>query len=217
MGLRPAIRLAFAAAALVSLGSLQPGAAYAQLFGGTQEKKPKMTDAEAQDAVDLFSRLCFSTRGDRARTASIIETGGSAVEPLDDKLLPTLHGGKPGGVGWKIRMPLGEDLVVDFPPDGTCIVRAPKVDADALEADLAELLDQISASGAFKVRYQGDETKTVDNMKYRFSTYTVGLPDTGNRAIVLMAATDSKEVLLQGSLSFKIEAAKPQGSQPGDQ
>jgi hypothetical protein len=176
---------------------------------GLFETKTVKVDPEARDAVDLFSRVCLSTRGDRAQATAIMDTGGSAVEPLDAKLLPQLQGGKPGGVGWKIRMPSGEQLLIDFAPDGACMVRAPRVQAQALEARLDELLDQVSASGRFKVHPRGGEVKTIDKLKYRFISYSMGLPDTGNTADILAATTDAKDVLIQGTLSFRVESAKP--------
>jgi hypothetical protein len=166
--------------------------------------RPSTTDVEAHDATELFSHLCVTTRGDRARAMQIIGDGDSAIEKLDDKALLELQGGKPGGVGWTIRMPLGEKLLVEFTPRGTCIVRAPRVNPASLEMALLNLLDEISASGQFKVRRLDDDTKTINKMKYHFVTYGVRLPDTGETAEIGVATTDAKSGVIQGTLTYEV-------------
>jgi len=161
-------------------------------------------DAEARDATELFSHLCVTTRGDRTRAAQIIGDGDTAIERLDDKTILELQGGKPGGIGWVIRMPLGEKLLFEFSPRGTCIVRAPRIDAESLEMGLRNLLDEVAASGQFKVRRLDDDTKTIGKMKYHFITYGVRLPDTGETAEVGVATTDAKGGAIQGTLTYEV-------------
>ncbi len=191
---------------------------------------PRGTDPEAHDAIDLFARLCVSTRGDRARGVSIIGEGDSAIEKMDDPLLRGLEGGASGGIGWIVRMPLGDKILLEFPPDGSCIVRAPRVNNAQLEFALRNLLDQYSASGQFLVHRAGDGTKTIkvaprradgeagaageqdktaEKVKYHIVSYNMILPDTGRTADLMVATTDSGNVSIQGVLSFQIAAPKP--------
>lgn len=191
---------------------------------------PKGTDPEAHDAIDLFARLCVSTRGDRARGVSIIGEGDSAIEKMDDPLLRGLEGGASGGIGWIVRMPLGDKILLEFTPDGSCIVRAPRVNSAQLEFALRNLLDQYSASGQFQVHRAGDGTKTVkvtprrpdgeagavgeqdkvmDKVKYHIVSYNMTLPDIGRMADLAVATTDSEIVSIQGVLSFQITTPKP--------
>ena len=139
----------------------------------------------------MFSRLCLSTRGDRARAVAIIGNNDNGVEKIDDNSLQQLQGG-PGGIGWIVRMPLGERILAEFQPDGACVVRAPQVKSFAIENGLGNLLDQISASGQFKVRRLSAKEKTIEKSKYRFTTYAVQLPDGGGTAEVGVATTDAK-------------------------
>ena len=191
---------------------------------------PKGTDPEAHDAIDLFARLCVSTRGDRARGVAIIGDGDSAIEKMDDPLLRGLEGGAPGGVGWIVRMPLGDKILLEFPSDGSCIVRAPRVNTAQLEFGLRNLLDQYSASGQFLIHRAGDGTKmvklaprhpegqagaaaepekAVEKVKYHIVSYDMTLPDTGRTADLMVATTESGNVSIQGVLSFQIAAPKP--------
>src|SRR5579859_974713 len=117
-----------------------------------QSASPRTIDPEAYDAIDLYSRLCVSTRGDRTRAQTIVGEGDSAIETMDAPLLRGLENGKSGGVGWIIRMPLGDRIILEFPPDGTCIVRAPRVKSSEMENAFRNLLDQFAASGQFTVR-----------------------------------------------------------------
>ncbi len=190
---------------------------------------PKGIDPEAHDAIDLFARLCVSTRGDRARGVAIIGEGDSAIEKMDDPLLRGLEGAS-GGVGWIVRMPLGDKILLEFPSDGSCIVRAPRVNTAQLEFALRNLLDQYSASGQFLVHRAGDGTKTVklaprhpdgqsgsaaepektaEKVKYHIVSYDMTLPDTGRTADLMVATTESGNVSIQGVLSFQIAAPKP--------
>ncbi len=191
---------------------------------------PKGTDPEAHDAIDLFARLCVSTRGDRARGISIIGEGDSAIEKMDDPLLRGLEGGASGGVGWIVRMPLGDKILLEFTPDGSCVVRAPRVNNAQLEFALRNLLDQYSASGQFLVHRAGDGTKTIkvaprrsdgeagsageqdktaEKVKYHIVSYNMTLPDIGKTADLMVATTDSGNVSIQGVLSFQITTPKP--------
>ena len=165
-------------------------------------------DVEAYDAAQLFSRLCVSTRGDRGRAAQILGGDDSAVEKLDEKMLLQLQGGKTGGVGWMIRMPLGEKLIFDFTAGGTCLVRAPRVSGPSLEERLDNLVDEIGASGQFKIRRLGDDTKTINKQKYHFVSYSVRLPDTGETVELGVATTDAKDAFIQGTLTFQLGAGK---------
>lgn len=177
------------------------------VFGETERPLP-MSDVEAHDATELFSRLCVSTHGDRGQAIRILGDDDSAVEKLDGKLLRQLQGGKDGGVGWTIRMPLGEKLIFEFTPSGTCIVRAPRVDPASLEEGFTNLLDQIAGSGRFKIHREGDDTKVIDKLKYHFITYSVRLPDTGQTAEIGVATTDAKDVVIQGTLTYAVQAGK---------
>ncbi len=192
---------------------------------------PKGLDPEAHDAIELFSRLCVSTRGDRARVAGIVGEGDTAIEPMDEPLLRGLENGKSGGIGWIIRMPLGEKLLVDLPASGSCLVRAPRVEPAVLEAAFRSLLDQYTASGQFAVRREGDQTKIMDpagkpandqaqtahdgrgpgldtRLKYHFVVYSMHMPDGDQSAELGLATTDSKSVSIQATLSFVFPAPR---------
>jgi hypothetical protein len=193
--------------------------------GGAMNDSPgqRGLGPEEHDAIDLFSRLCVSTRGDRAAATAIIGDGDSAVEKMDAPVLRGLENGASGGVGWIIRMPLGEKLLTEFPPGGACIVRAPRVNPAQLEGAFQNLLDQYGASGQFKVRRVGDQVKVIDadvrsadnqgktseKLKYHFVVYNMTLPDTGNVAELGVATTESRAVSIQATLSFEILPDKP--------
>ena len=168
--------------------------------------RPTFTDPEAHDAVELFSRFCLSTRGNRARVVDIIGSGDPTVEKLDDKTILQLQNGKPGGIGWTLRMPLGEKLVLEFAGSGTCIVRAPRVEGLSLERGLDNLLTEIAASDRFKIHRTGEDTKTIAKRKYHVVTYSMRLPDTGQTAEIGIATTDSKDGVIQGSLTYAMAA-----------
>jgi hypothetical protein len=177
---------------------------------------------EEHDAIDLYSRLCVSTRGDRARGTAIIGTDESAVEKMDAPLLRRLENGASGGVGWIIRMPLGEKLLTDFALSGACIVRAPKADPAQMEGAFQNLLNQYSANDQFKVRRVGDQVKTVDpdsrppgnstktndKLKFHLLTYNMILPDTGDTAELRLVTTDAKSGSIQATLSFEVLPGK---------
>ena len=188
---------------------------------------PRGSDPEASDAVGLYSRLCVSIRGDRQKAIGIVGEGDTAIQKLEPAELRGLENGESGGIGWIIRMPLGEKLLLEYPPDGSCIVRAPRIKAGELEADFRNLLDQYSASGQFEIRRLADQTKVIeppksargddqpeedhrhtDNKpKYHLLAYAMSLPDTGNSAELLVATTDSATVSIQGVLTFSIRPA----------
>ena len=159
--------------------------------------EPMRTDPESHDALELFSRLCIATRGDRARTTAIIGEDDGTVERLSDE-----HLQGPNGAGWIIRMPLGDKLLVEFLASGACVVRAPRVDSDTLEFGLKTLLESVASSGQFKVRPEGEDTKTIDKVKFHFVTYGLRLPDTGAIVEVGVATTDERKVSIQGTLSY---------------
>jgi hypothetical protein len=179
-----------------------PASGQAQSFG-----QPAIMDPVSHDSIELFSRLCLSTRGDRARATAIVGNNDSNVEKLDDASLLQLEG-KPGGVGWVIRMPLGEKILVEFQPDGACVVRAPQVKAFLIENALGNLLDQISASGQFKVKRLSDREKTIEKSKYHFIVYNVRLPDGGRIAEVGVATTEAKGAF-SATLNFLLLPEQP--------
>ena len=188
---------------------------------------PRSTDPEAYDAIDLYSRLCVSTRGDRDRAIGIVGDGDTAIEKMDAPLLRGMESGRSGGVGWIIRMPLGDKILLEFPPDGTCVVRAPRVNAREIETAFRNLLDQYSASGQFAVHRIADQTKTIessdkpkerhdepkdeqsgpdDKLKFHILAYSMVLPDSGKSAQLVLATTDSRSTSIQATISFAVPA-----------
>jgi hypothetical protein len=183
---------------------------------------PRTVDPEAYDAIDLYSRLCVSTRGDRARATAIVGDGDTAIEKMDAPLLRGMENGQSGGIGWIIRMPLGDRILLEFPPDGGCIVRAPRVRAAEMERTFRNLLDQFSASGQFTVRRVADQMQSVDapkqsdkdpdrktgeKMKFHILGYRMELPDSGKQAELVLAVTESPAANIQATLSFVIQPA----------
>lgn len=182
---------------------------------------PRTVDPEAYDAIDLYSRLCVSTRGDRARATSIVGEGDSAIEKMDAPLLRGMENGQSGGIGWIIRMPLGDRILLEFPPDGGCVVRAPRVRASEMESTFRNLLDQYSASGQFTVRRVADQMQSIDSparqpgkdagvrpsekMKFHILGYRMMLPDSGKQAELVLATTESPAANIQATLSFVIQ------------
>jgi len=181
---------------------------------------PRTVDPEAYDAIDLYSRLCVSTRGDRARATAIVGDGDTAIEKMDAPLLRGMENGQTGGIGWIIRMPLGDRILLEFPPDGGCIVRAPRVTAAQMESTFRNLLDQYSASGQFTVHRVADQMQSVDapkpsdkdtdrktgeKMKFHILGYRMELPDSGKQAELVLATTDSPAANIQATLSFVIQ------------
>jgi hypothetical protein len=191
---------------------------------------PRTTDPEAYDAIDLFSRLCVSTRGSRARAIGIVGDGDTAIEQMDAPTLRGLEGGRSDGIGWIISMPLGDKILLEFPPDGACIVRAPRVNAAQMETAFRNLLDQYSASGQFGVKRLADQNQTVDDpdrksekqeqhvtrdelskpdenkIKFHILAYTMTLPDADKTARLLLATTESRATSIQATLSFTLGA-----------
>jgi hypothetical protein len=196
-----------------------------------KSKSPRTSDPEAYDAIDLFSRLCVSTQGSRARAVGIVGDGDTAIEKMDPPLLRGLEGGQSGGIGWIIRMPLGDKILLEFPPDGSCIVRAPRVTAAQLESAFRNLLDQYSASGQFDIKREGEQTKALDapaakgadpdskpneerhrgddKPKMHLMIYSMKLPDADQTAQLVVATTDSKTVSIQGILSYAMLPQEP--------
>jgi hypothetical protein len=190
-----------------------------------QSASPRATDPEGRDAIELYSRLCVSTRGNREQATGIIGDADSAIEKLTEGQLRGLEGGKPGGVGWIIRMPLGDRIIIEFTGDGTCIVRAPRTVPSQIEAAFQDLLNQYSASSQFDVRRGGETTKAFDQpgkpetndagakderhaaagkLKVHFIFYTMHLPDTGRTAELGIATTDSREAQIQATMTYLI-------------
>jgi hypothetical protein len=186
-----------------------------------QSASPRTVDPEAYDAIDLYSRLCVSTRGDRVRATAIVGDGDTAIEKMDAPLLRGMENGQSGGVGWIIRMPLGDRILLEFPPDGGCIVRAPRVRASEMEKTFRNLLDQYSASGQFTVHRVADQTQSVDpptrpsgkdagakpgeKMKFHILGYRMILPDSGKQAELVLATTESAAANIQATLSYVIQ------------
>jgi hypothetical protein len=206
-----------------------------------QSSSPRTSDPEAYDAIDLFSRLCVSTRGDRTRAIAIVgDNNDGAIEKMDPPLLRGMENGQSGGVGWIIRMPLGDKLLLEFPPDGSCVVRAPRVDAGQLERSFHNLLDQYAGSGQFDIRREGEETRLVDppakkpgdatqpaagapkqewrvdsdKLKYHILAYSMKLPDLDRPAHLVLATTESEAVAIQGVLSYAILPETPRKNRP---
>jgi hypothetical protein len=189
-----------------------------------QSASPRTVDPEAYDAIDLYSRLCVSTRGDRTRATAIVGDGDTAIEKMDAPLLRGMENGKTGGIGWIIRMPLGDRILLEFPPDGGCIVRAPRVSMVEMEKTFRNLLDQYAASGQFTVHRVADQTQSVDSatrpsdkdagakpsekMKFHILGYRMVLPDSGKQAELVLATTESAAANIQATLSFVIQPDK---------
>jgi hypothetical protein len=184
-----------------------------------QSVSPRATDPAGRDAVELFSRLCVSTRGNREQAKGIIGEGDSAIERLTEPQLRGLENGQSGGIGWIVRMPLGDRIIVEFSGDGTCFVRAPRANPGQIEAGFQDLLEQYAASGQFDVRHAGDQTKAFDiagkpdsseerhkddnKLKIHFIVYTMTMPDTGRTAELAIATTDSRAVQVQATLTYQ--------------
>jgi hypothetical protein len=185
-----------------------------------QSASPRTIDPEAYDAIDLYSRLCVSTRGDRSRAVAIVGDGDSAIEKMDAPLLRGMENGQSGGIGWIIRMPLGDRILLEFPPDGTCIVRAPRVKASEMENAFKNLLDQFSASGQFVVHRVADQTQSIDappgkagdphqprageKIKFHVLGYRMTLPDSDRQAELVLATSESPAANIQATMSFVI-------------
>jgi len=119
LGLLSGLALAalFSDAAMAQSGRSRPsGANPNQTPTPDKSASPRTIDPQAYDAIDLYSRLCVSTRGDRARAVTIVGEGDSAIEKMDPALLRGLENGASGGIGWIIRMPLGDRIILEFPP-----------------------------------------------------------------------------------------------------
>lgn len=216
----------------LTLAALFSGAASAQAYGHApganpnqspipdKSASPRSIDPEAYDAIDLYSRLCVSTRGNKDRAVAIVGNGDSAIETMDAPLLRGLENGQSGGIGWIIRMPLGDRILLEFPPDGTCIVRAPRVKMSELENAFRNLLDQFSASGQFVVHRVADQTQSIDapagrpgdphspkpgeKMKFHILGYRMTLPDSERQAEMVLATTDSLAANIQATMSFVV-------------
>lgn len=203
-----------------------------------QSASPRNGDPAADDAIDLFSRLCVSIRGDRTKAVGIVGDGDTAIEKMDEPLLRGMQNGQSGGIGWIIRMPLGDRILLEFPPDGTCIVRVPRVDPARIEGAFQALLQQYSANGQFDVHHSGEVTKAFDppsedgrprdraaapsgdrhqddgKLKIHFTAYTMRMPDTGKVAELGLATTDSRAGNIQATLTYIVQ---PDGPAAGKQ
>jgi hypothetical protein len=216
----------------LTLATLFSGAASAQAYGRApgvnpnqspipdKSASPRTIDPEAYDSIDLYSRLCVSTRGNKERAVAIVGSGDSAIETMDAPLLRGMENGRSGGIGWIIRMPLGDRILLEFPPDGTCIVRAPRVKASEMENAFRNLLDQFSASGQFIVHRVADQTQSIDapagrpgdphspkpgeKMKFHVLGYRMTLPDSDRQAELVLATTDSQAANIQATISFVV-------------
>lgn len=217
---------------VLAFAALFSGAASAQGYGHApganpnqspipdKSASPRTIDPEAYDAIDLYSRLCVSTRGDKERAVAIVGDGDSAIEKMDAPLLRGMENGKSGGIGWIIRMPLGDRILLEFPPDGTCIVRAPRVKASEMENAFRNLLDQFSASGQFLVHRVADQSQSYDppaakpgdphqpkpgeKIKFHVLGYHMTLPDSDRQAELVLATTESEVANIQATMSFVV-------------
>lgn len=188
------------------IGAVAAFPAGAQMFG----KTPKM-DPVAYDTIQLYTRVCVSTRGDSTRIVSIMgEKNDATVEKMDEKLVLALQNDQPGGRGWTVRMPLGETLLVETAPNDTCVVRAPRVNANALDAAFVGLIDQLGSSGQFKAKRVSDDRKTLNKRAYHFMTYHLNLPDTGETAELGLATTEAKDTSVQATMTYVILRELPQ-------
>jgi hypothetical protein len=186
---------------------------------------PRTTDPQAYDAIDLFSRICVSTHGDRAQTVAIVGDGDPAIEKMEPGLLRGLENGAEGGIGWIIRMPLGDRILLELPAAGGCLVRAPRVNTAQLETGFRNLMEQYSGSGRFGVRRLGDQARTVDEparpagpngrpaqpaekIKFRVLGYRMTMPDSGQMAEIVLASTESSTPIVQATLSFVLTSEK---------
>ncbi len=203
------------------------------LIGPTDPRGARELDPEAYDALSLFGRICVTTRGDRQRAIGIIGDGDPGIEKMDPPLLRGLENGRSGGMGWIVNMPLGDKILIEFPPDGECVVRAPRVDAKQMETAFANLLDQYTASGQFTVHRDGEETKLldpepekgsaqprksssadtpghgVDKLKFHIVSYTMTFPDTERKAQLVLGTTDSTKVSIQATMTYLLDQSKP--------
>jgi hypothetical protein len=191
---------------------------------------PRTTDPQAYDAIDLFSRICVSTRGDRTQTIGIVGNGDAAIEKMEPALVRGLENGADGGIGWIINMPLGDKILLELPAAGGCLVRAPRVNTGQLEIAFRNLMEQYTSSGRFGVRRLAEQTKMVDEparpagpngrpaqpaekIKFRILAYRMTIPDSGESAEILLASTESQTPVVQATLSFVLTSDKP-GADP---
>ncbi len=184
-----------------------------------QSISPRTADPEAYDSIDLFSRLCVSTRGSQVRATAIVGEGDSAIEKMSAGMLRGMENGQIGGTGWIIRMPLGDRILLEFPPDGSCVVRAPHVRAAEIEAGFRNLLDQYGASGQFTVHRVADQTQTIDpdgkpvtsergdkanKLKFHILAYRMSLPDSTEAAELVLQTTDSDKTGIQANIVYSL-------------
>jgi hypothetical protein len=184
-----------------------------------QSISPRTADPEAYDSIDLFSRLCVSTHGSQVRASAIVGEDDSAIEKMQPGMLRGMEGGQVGGVGWIIRMPLGDRILLEFPPDGSCVVRAPHVRAAEIEAGFRNLLDQYSANSQFAVRRIADQIRTIDadgkpvtsergdkaaKLKFHILAYRMSLPDSTEAAELVLQTTDSDKTGIQANIVYSL-------------
>jgi hypothetical protein len=184
-----------------------------------QSISPRTSDPEAYDAIDLFSRLCVSTHGSQVRATAIVGGDDSAIEKMQPGMLRGMENGQVGGTGWIIRMPLGDRILLEFPPDLSCVVRVPHVRAADIEAGFRNLLDQYSASGQFAVHRIADQTQTIDKdgkpttsergapadkLKFHILAYRMSLPDSTETAELVLQTTDSDKTGIQANIVYSL-------------
>jgi hypothetical protein len=190
-----------------------------------QTASPRTTDPQAYDAIDLFSRICVSTHGDRTQTEAIVGDGDAAIEKMEPGLVRGLENGAEGGIGWIIRMPLGDRVLLELPGAGGCLVRAPHVNVAQLETAFRNLMEQYTGSGRFGVRRMADQTKTIDEpahpagpngraaqpaekIKFHILGYRMTMPDSQQTAEIVLGSTDSMTPAVQATLSFILQPEK---------
>ena len=192
---------------------------------------PRTTDPQAYDAIDLFSRICVSTHGDRAQTEGIVGDGDAAIEKMEPALVRGLENGAEGGIGWIISMPLGDKILLELPATGGCLVRAPRVNTAQLEVAFRNLMEQYNGSGRFGVRRMGDQTKTIDEpahpagpngrpatpaekIKFHILGYRMTMPGSDQTAEIVLGSTESMTPAVQATLSFVLLPAEKAGADP---
>jgi hypothetical protein len=235
-GLPALAALLVCAGALAQSGPVPPGGfgkrgSTSPLIGPRDDRAgTKVTDPQAYDAISLFSRLCVSTRGNRGRAEGIVGNGDTSIEKMDPPLLRGLENGQSGGVGWIITMPLGDKVLLEFPPTGECVVRSPRADQPQLEAAFRNLLDQYASSGQFTVKREGEQSKLVDlqpdpneaksaqnsgvpkkpdKVKFNALVYSMTLPDEDRKAELALYSTQSTDVSIQATLTYVLVTGKP--------
>lgn len=153
----------------------------------------------------LFGSMCWSSMGNYQAIDSL----------LSPKKLPQLNQSqaKPflvnqAGKAWPIVLPQGS-YVLAVTENDICSVFAKQADPSSVNAKLAEMIEQMTQQGGFKLaQKQKDASKTGD------STTTSYLlknnDDASDLAIsIVLTTSDSAKAVAQAMLSFSIVESKP--------